>query len=293
MGFGHARLRERNPRAIALHLPGCSPEGPWGERGTFGNMILGASGLSVLSRFPGRPPRGCGVAFADFTSPYLLVAACLAALRERDASGRGQEIWLDQLSATTSLVGVEWMQFRASGVEPAPRANRDPNYAPHGVYPARGDDQWCALAVFGDAEWPAFCAAIGRIDLAADPRFATHALRKANEDGLDALVSAWTRPRDKWAIADALQAAGIAAAAVEDVSDMLERDPHTAACYPRFRHPTSPDVEVASVAEAIRFVGDERALAPAPAPGEADRYVLRDLLGESESDFDKARRVRL
>jgi crotonobetainyl-CoA:carnitine CoA-transferase CaiB-like acyl-CoA transferase len=293
MGFGYARLRERNPRAIALHLPGCSPAGPWGERGTFGNMILGASGLSVLSRFPGRPPRGCGVAFADFTSPYLLVAACLAALRERDASGRGQEIWLDQLSATTALVGVEWMQFHATGVEPAPRANRDPNYAPHGVYPARGDDQWCALAVFGDAEWPAFCAAIGRSDLAADPRFATHALRKANEDALDALVSAWTRLRDKWEIADALQAAGIAAAAVEDVSDMLERDPHTAACYPRFRHPTSPDVEVASVAEAIRFVGDERALAPAPAPGEADRYVLRDLLGGSESDFDKARRVRL
>ncbi len=277
MGFGYARLRERNPRTVALHLPGCSPDGPWGARGTFGNMILGASGLSVLSRFPGRPPRGCGVAFADFTSPYLLAAACLAALRERDTSGRGQEIWLDQLSATTSLVGVEWMQFRASGAEPAPRANRDPNYAPHGVYPALGDDRWCAIAVFGDDEWPAFCRSTLRPELVGDARFATHALRKANEDGLDAEVAAWTRARDRFEIADLLQAAGVAAAAVEDVSDMLERDPHLASCYPRFRHTTSPGVEVASVACAIRFVGDERPLVRAPAPG-ADTALVDALL---------------
>jgi crotonobetainyl-CoA:carnitine CoA-transferase CaiB-like acyl-CoA transferase len=279
MGFGYARLCERNPSVIALHLPGCSPDGPWGARGTFGNMILGASGLSVLSRFPGRPPRGCGVAFADFTSPYLLASACLAALRTRDASGRGQEIWLDQLSATTSLIGVEWMQFRASGVEPEPRANRDPNYAPHGVYPAFGDDRWVALAVFGDEEWRAFSAATLRPELALDSRFATHALRKANEDALDAEVAAWTRARDRFEIADALQAAGVAAAAVEDVSDMLERDPHLGGCYPRFRHETSPEVETASVAEAIRFVGEERPLRPAPAAGADDEYVLRNLLG--------------
>jgi crotonobetainyl-CoA:carnitine CoA-transferase CaiB-like acyl-CoA transferase len=286
MGFDYARLRERNPGIVQLHLPGCAPDGPWGERGTFGNMILGASGLSWISRFPDRPPRGPGVAYADFTSPYLLVSAVIAALRARERTGSGQEIWLDQLSPTVSLLGVEWMQHASAPTAPSVRRNRDPNYCPHGVYPARGEDEWCALAVDGDREWSALCRLLGEPELASDARFATHGARKTNEDAVDEIVSDWTRLHDRWELADRLQAQGIAAAAVAGLRDMLERDPQLGDHYQRLRQPSHPEIDILSVGEAIRVCGVGRALERAPERGEHNDYVLRELLGLTQREID-------
>jgi crotonobetainyl-CoA:carnitine CoA-transferase CaiB-like acyl-CoA transferase len=286
MGFDYEGLRALNPSIVVVHLPGCAPDGPWRERGTFGNMILGASGLSSISRFPDRAPRGPGVAYADFTSPYLLASAVIAALRERERTGVGQEIWLDQLSATVSLLGVEWMQYTSTG-EPLPaRGNRDLNYCPHGVYPTRGEDEWCALAVDGDREWRALCELIGAPGLASDARFATHAERKTNEDAIDEVVSGWTGLHDRWELADRLQARGIAAAAVANLRDMLEVDPHLRHHYQRLRQPSDPDVEIVTVGEAIRPGGMDLRLERAPEPGEHNDYVLRDLLDLSQEEID-------
>jgi crotonobetainyl-CoA:carnitine CoA-transferase CaiB-like acyl-CoA transferase len=286
MGFGYERLREGNAGIVQLHLPGCAPDGPWGQRGTFGNMILGASGLSSLSRFPQRAPRGPGIAYADFTSPYLLASAVIAALRQRERTGTGQEIWLDQLSPTVSLLGVEWMQFASGGTAPTARRNRDPNHCPHGVYPTRGEHEWCALAVDGDREWRALCGLIGAAELESDSRFATHAARKANEDAVDEVVSAWTRLHDRWELADRLQAQGIAAAAVASLRDMLEVDPQLRDHYQRVRQPSDPEVDIVTVREAIRMQGVDRTLERAPERGEHDDYVLRELLGLSEREID-------
>jgi benzylsuccinate CoA-transferase BbsF subunit len=286
MGFGYETLRQRNPGVVVLHLPGCAPDGPWSNRGTFGNMILGASGLSWLSRFPGRPPRGPGVAYADFTSPYLLAGAVLSALRQRERTGRGQEIWLDQLSATVSLLGVEWMQYTQGRESPAPRANRDPNYCPHGVYPTRGEDEWCALAVFGDQEFAALCALMDAPQLASHASFARHALRKANEDALDERVSDWTHVQDRWELAERLQAHGIAAAAVANLRDTLERDPCLREHYPRVRQPSEPDVEVLTVGEAICISGRDRTLERAPEFGEHTVPLLHEILGLSRDEVE-------
>src|SRR5690606_29308108 len=198
--------------------------------------------------FPHERPRGIGVAFPDFTSPHLLVATILAAVRQREKNGRGQELHLTQLSSMLSLLGCEWMQYRATGVQPPRSANRSPNYCPHGIYPAthaEADlDAWVAIAAAGDEQWASLCRILGRPELAADPRFVTHAARKANEDAVDALISNWTRSRDKWTIADALQAAGIAAAPVEHLRDMLEHDPQLPRHYQAVRQPEAPDVDI-------------------------------------------------
>jgi len=187
--------------------------------------------LPGLAASPRRErPRGIGIAYPDFTSPHLLAATVLAAVRQRARTGRGQELHLTQLSAVLSLLGCEWMRFKATGVQPARNANRHPDYCPHGVYPARAEhdpeiDAWVAMAVRGDGEWSKLCAAMGQPELAADPRFASHGARKDHEDALDGIVCGWTAQRDKWEIAALLQSAGIAAAPVEHLKDMMEIDP--------------------------------------------------------------------
>jgi benzylsuccinate CoA-transferase BbsF subunit len=225
------------------------------------------------------------VAFADFVSPYLLASAVLAAVRERDRSGLGQDIDVAQLPGTIALLGAEWMEFDRTGREPARRANRDPNYAPHGVYPAKGHDEWLAVAVRGDAEWRAFAGAIGRPELADDRRFASHELRKANEDELDDTVRAWTRTNDRWEAADLLQANGIAAAAVESIADHLDRDPALASHYQVVHQPTDPGLDIVVNGETVRFVGVDDAVRRSPALGEHNEYVFREIVGLSEGEF--------
>ncbi|MFU8816956.1 MAG: CaiB/BaiF CoA transferase family protein [Pseudomonadales bacterium] len=290
MGLGYGALREVKPDVILLNLPGAHRNGPWARHPSTGNILMAASGFNMLTGFPGERPRGIGVAYPDFTSPHLLVATILAAVRQRAATGTGQELHLTQLSSMLALLGCEWMEYKASGRQPPRNANRSPNYCPHGIYPATHAtdthlDAWVAIAAENDAEWVSLCQVMARPELAADPRFATHGARKANEDALDALLGEWTKSRDKWAIAAQLQQAGIAAAPVEHLRDMLENDPQLPDHYQVVRQPEAPDVDIVIDREAARWVGHELVLERAPTEGEHNVHVVQEILGRSDEEF--------
>ena len=287
MGLGYNVLKEINPGVVLLHLPGCGHVGPWSNVRTLGNMVMAASGINWVTGFDGRPPSGMGVAYPDFTSPYIMVTTILAALLERDRTGEGQELNLSQLSSTISLVGAEWMQYASNGRPPPRRANRDPNHCPHGVYPAHGDDQWCAIAVRDDDEWAALCGTMGRPELAGEARFADMEARKAHEDAVDAVVSEWTRGQDKWELAEMLQGKGISAAAVEDLQDTLLLDPHMQEHYEHLQQPSDPDVDIVIDRDPIRFEGNDSPVPRAPMMGEHNDYVFGDLLELPQVEIER------
>ena len=291
MGLGYDVLKALKPDIILLNLPGAHRHGPWAQRPSMGNILMAASGFNMLTGFEGERPRGIGVAYPDFTSPHLLVSTIMAALRQRAASGAGQQLHLTQLSGVLALLGAEWMAYKATGVQPPRNANRSPNHCPHGVYPCLAEtdpamDAWVAIAIAidDDEAWRAFCALLEQPDLADDPRFATHADRKRHEDELDAVVSAWTSSREKWAIADMLQAAGIAAAPVEHLKDMLEVDPQLSGHYQTVRQPAAPDIDIPIDREAARWAGWTHDLQRAPMLGEHTLHVLQDILGKSDEE---------
>jgi crotonobetainyl-CoA:carnitine CoA-transferase CaiB-like acyl-CoA transferase len=290
MGLGYDVLKAIKPDVVLLNLPGAHRNGPWAQRPSMGNILMAASGFNMLSGFPEERPRGIGIAYPDFTSPHLLVATIIAALRQRNNDGHGQQLHLTQLSGVLSLLGAEWMQFKATGEQPPRNANRNPNYCPHGIYPAQEEsdpkiDCWVALAVRGDEEWTDFCHALGNSEWLDDPRFASHEARKAHEDELDELVGAWTSKNEKWAIADRLQAVGVAAAPVEHLKDMLEVDPQLPAHYHQIRQPVAPDVDVPVDREAARWVGRDLDLERAPMLGEHNQYIVQQILGKSDEEF--------
>lgn len=288
MGFGFDVLRELKPDIVLLNLPGAHPKGPWAERPSMGNILMAASGFNMLTGFSDARPRGIGIAYPDFTGPHLLATTVLAALRERERTGEGQQIDLTQLTGTISLLGADWMHYQATGEVPIRPGNRDHNLSPHGVYPAVGsehsDDEWVALAVDGDAEWTVLAEMIGD-GLVNDPRFTSHAARKEHEDALDELIAAWTASQDKWDLADRLQAAGIAAAAVEHLADTYERDPQLREHYQIVHQPVRPDIEVPIDREAARWVGADHRLERSPGTGEHNHHVICDLLGHSDDDY--------
>ncbi|MEO6398027.1 MAG: CoA transferase [Tepidiformaceae bacterium] len=284
MGVNYAELRELHPGIIVAHMAGAGRSGPWANFATFGNMITGASGLNVITGWKGAPPTGLGVAFADFVSPSMVASAVIAAVIERSRTGLGQEIDMSQLPGMISLMSAEWMRYARRGEQEPRRQNRDPNYCPHGIFPAAGVDQWIALAV-GPDMFASFAAAIGEPALAADPRFESHAARKQNEAALEAMVSTWTGARDRWAAAEDLQAAGIPAAAVESIADQLELNPQMMGRFEVVQQPTEPGLAITVHGEPIRIDGRDDPVRRSPALGEHNEYVFREILGLDEDEF--------
>lgn len=290
MGLGYEVLRALKADIVLVNLPGAHRVGPWAQRPSMGNILMAASGFNMLTGFPDERPRGIGVAYPDFTSPHLLVSTVMAALRHRAHSGAGQELHLTQLSGMLSLLGCEWMQYKATGRQPPRNANRNPNFAPHGVYPAAEEtdpkmDCWIALAVQGEGQWQTLCKLMAQPELVEDPRFSSHALRLQHQDELDEVVAYWSAAQEKWALTELLQNHGIAAAPVEHLRDMLEKDPQLPDHYHFVSHPAAAGVQIPIDREAARWVGHQLNPDRGPMMGEHTQHVVQDILGLDDEAF--------
>jgi len=286
MGFHWDDLRAINPGLILVHMPGVGGESPWRSLRTLGNLLKAASGMNFQMGFPHQPPRGMGVAFPDFTSPHIGVTAILSALRTRDESGEGREIELSQLSATVALLGAQWMQFDQLGADLPRPGNRDPNMSPHGVFPSSGDDQWVTIALETDDQWPALARAINRPDLAERTDLTTLAGRQSREEDIEAAISEWSRDLSKWDAAERLQAAGIAASAVEGLADMMDVDEHFRDHYQRVEQPSHPGFGIWIDGAPWEFAHlKPRTLKRAPMLGEHNESILSNLLGKSSDQI--------
>ena len=283
-GLGYEDLRAVRPDVIMLTMPVMGTTGPYIRYGSYGNGVIGYGGMRTNMGFPGRAPVGMAPLYSDFSTPYFAVSALMAALINRDRTGEGQFIDLAQMEATVALLGPAMLDYTANGRIERPRGNRAADAAPHGAYPCAGDDRWCVIAVRTEGEWQALCEAAGRPDLASDGRFATLAARQANEDALDAEVGAWTAGLDAWELTHLLQARGVMAGVVEDLEDMVNRDPHLSV---RHFEGVSRDggVVFTTHRQPGRLDGESPRLRLAPRMGEHNEAVYRGLLGLSEEEF--------
>jgi benzylsuccinate CoA-transferase BbsF subunit len=165
--------------------------------------------------------------------------------------------------------------------------NRHEAHAPHNTYPCRGKDRWVTIAVTDDSEWKALCRVMELPGLAADPRFIESTARCKNRDSLDAIVAQWTSMLDHYEVAHKLQAAGVPAGPVLDARDLFT-DPHLAArkFFDCIEHPPETGVGCRpQLGRPWRFSAFE---VPTPPPGprlgEANDYVLQELLGLGEAE---------
>ena len=240
MGLGPDDLLAVNPSLTVALISAFGQDGPWRLYTGYGPLISPLAGLSAVTGYAedGRP-RDVNMAYGDPNGGVHAAVAVAASLLARDLHREGGQVidvamW--EAMACTAFEG--WMQHALGGEPYPPMGNRDPEAAPCNVYPCRGEDDWIAVSAGADEEWASLCREIGRPGLAADPRFASATARKANEDALDRMVAGWCRGRDRWAAAEALQAAGVPAFPSVSSAD-LRTDPHLAAreAFHLFEHP--------------------------------------------------------
>jgi crotonobetainyl-CoA:carnitine CoA-transferase CaiB-like acyl-CoA transferase len=284
-GLTYDRLSALSPEVIFARMSGFGHSGPYEHYRSYGPVVQAACGLSFISGLPGREPSGWGLSYMDNQAAYYNSAALLLAIYERNKTGKGTEIDVSAVETGVTLMGPIMLDVAVNGRRTRgtayPTGNRveHPSAAPHGVYPAAGDDRWLAIAVFGDGDWQALLEVTG-LPLGGDPRFATLEARMANRDALDTLLAEWTRQQDPHAATEALQAAGVTAGTVQNAQDLNERDPQLAArgIFFEMDHPV--------IGEA-RFEGEPMLFsrtAPdnwrsAPLLGEDNDHVYRTILG--------------
>jgi benzylsuccinate CoA-transferase BbsF subunit len=285
LGFGYEYMKSIKPDIIMAEGSAYGQTGPlaheWGVDGTGAAL----SGYLHLTGWPDRGPVAPNLPYSDVVLPLFIGTAIVAALDYRRRTGKGQYIDASMIEACIHQITPALLDWQANRHLQTRNGNRIPYAAPHGVFPCQGEDRWCAIAVFTDAEWEAFCQAIGNPPWTKDPRFATLDSRKENEDALEELVAEWTRRHSAEEVMQIMQAAGVPAGVVQTVQDLLERDPQmrVGGLFVQLKHPVMgvfshprPPYKLTKTQARIRT---------SPCLGEHTEFVCTELLGMSHEQF--------
>jgi len=224
-GVDYETLREVNPRVIYLSGPAVGVSGPLRDYIGYGLMTQGLCGLAALTGTPDSDPQAPGIALPDSCAGILGAGLVVAALRWRERTGQGMHIELPLYLAGVTALGPHILDFVANQRVNQRIGARNPDFAPHNVYPCEGEDRWCAITCFTNDQWEGFCGVLGNPLWIKDGKFATMARRKENEEELDQLIGQWTINQKAEDIMETMQRAGVPAGIVAKPSDLVA-DPH-------------------------------------------------------------------
>jgi formyl-CoA transferase len=223
-GLDYETVARANPGVIVVHVSGFGQTGPRAQEAGFGSIGEAVGGIRHTTGEPDRPPARCGVSLGDSLAALFAVIGTLAALREREQSGKGQEVDVAIYEAVAAVMESTMADFEIGGVIRGRSGGSLPGVAPSGAYPtADGSD--LIIAGNADSVFARLCEAMARADLATDARFATHAARGTNAAALDDIISGWTRQFESEALLRLLAEHAVPAGRVYTAPDMIN-DPH-------------------------------------------------------------------
>jgi crotonobetainyl-CoA:carnitine CoA-transferase CaiB-like acyl-CoA transferase len=294
LGIDWPRLSALNSRLVMVSMPAFGAEGPEANSRGYGMSIEAMAGVTgQMAYHDGGPPYMMSNALGDPTSGLHGTLAVLAALRERERTGRGQHIEVAEVETVTPFITSAMLDYQFSGIVPKPLGNRSRNAAPHGIYRCAGEDAFIALGAHTEDQWYALLRALGLERLARDRRFVDAAHRKTNEDALDAEIGAALSKLDLDDAVERLIDAGVPAGPVSSAPAVIaDRQlggrgffvPIERAVIGTYLYPGAPVRLSDTPLDASR---------PSPLLGEHNEVVMHDLLGMSASELEELEREGL
>ena len=286
LGLGYDVMCAANPRIIYVPMPAFGRGGPYRDYVGLGTSVEPLASIPSILGYEGGDARTAAIAIPDPMAGTTAAAAVLLGLLRRDATGEGCEFDFSQQETSIGFIGEYFIQAQLDGVEPSRAGNSHPGYAPYGLYPCAGDDEWIALAARDDAEWTAL-AGIAARGWAEDPRFITNEDRLANRDALDELIAEWTAPQSKRALTEGLMAAGVPVGGVLKGPELVADAQLAARSY--FADLEHPVIGPQRFDGAPFVFNGQRGYGwwrPTPMLGEHNREVLAEILGLEGSRID-------
>ena len=284
LGLGYEELRKVNPRIIYASVTAFGQHGPYAQQRGYDILAQAISGYLSITGFPENPPTKSCQSISDYYAGMLCAFSIVSALHYRHRTGHGQRI--DMALLDSLVVALDNLAERYTiGGEILTRAgNIAVTGSSTGVY-TTSDGHVAVSAGASDLVWRRFCQIIGREELTKDPGFATAAARRDRRDEIGAIIQAWTSKRPKAEVVQILATAGVPAAPVNNMAEMVA-DPQVQAreMFVERDHPTYGRLKLTGTPlKMSRTPGRVRSLAPDP--GAHNEEIFMGLLGHSREDL--------
>jgi formyl-CoA transferase len=292
LGLGYEAVKALNPRAIYASVKGFGSFGPYSGFKCFEMIAQATSGAMSITGYPDQPPVMIGANVGDAGTGMHLTIAILAALVQRQATGRGQLVEVAMQEAVLNITRVKFTPTLSSGKALERTGNRSLSgaYADLVRCAGTGDNDYVYLMLPPDNAEPfeALAQIIDRPDLRTDARFSTPPARAQHNDELTGVIEAWTMKRDKREVMETLAARGIPCGAVLDTAEILA-DPHLRERGTVFdlEHPGRG--RYAMIGSPLRLSDSPTEVRAAPLYGEHTDEVLTTLAGYTADDVKRLR----
>lgn len=289
LGFGPEALARRNPRLVYCSMKGFL-DGPYEHRAALDEVVQMMGGLAYMTGLPERPLRA-GSSVVDIMGGTFAAVGILAALRERERTGRGRRVTSALFESVAFLVAQHMAQFELTGEAPPPMSVKRPAWGVYDIFETADKDR-LFVGVVTDTQWAIFCKDFGLADLAADPRLSSNGARVKERGWMLPRLTEVLRRFTKAELMARMEAIGLPYAPISTPWDLLE-DPHLKASgglldtqVPgggRFHAPTLP---LALDGERLPKRSDP------PAIGEGARDLLASL-GYADAEIEALRASRV
>ena len=226
LGLGYDVLSKVNERLIYATIKGFGTYGPYSGFKSFEPIAQAMGGAMCATGFPDNPPTFVWPAIGDSGTGMHMAIGILAALQQRHATGKGQEVEVSMQDSVVNLMRISLRDHqRLGGVQPR-TGNQLGRNVPGSTYPCAPGGPNDYIFIFAQQQmWKAFCGAIERPDIVDDPRYATTEARWENRDTLNPIIEGWTRQKTKHEAMKILGDAGVPCGACQDTGEIFE-DPH-------------------------------------------------------------------
>ncbi|MGH7809328.1 MAG: CaiB/BaiF CoA transferase family protein [Candidatus Binatia bacterium] len=222
LDLGYDRLQATNPKLIYIRMSGYGHSGPRRDWTSMNMNLQGYSGLMMVSGAEGDPPTAISNSWNDYIGGLHACFAILQAIDRREAAGSGSLIDLSQFECSAAMIGSLLLSSAVDGKAPVRLGNRSDRFAPQGVYPCNGTDDWCAVSVATENQWQALTKLIGREEWGEEARFATVGGRMQHHDEIDEAISNWSKQYSSKEAEERLRAAGVGAQRVQRINDVID-----------------------------------------------------------------------
>jgi formyl-CoA transferase len=292
LGLGYEAVKALNPRTIYASVKGFGSFGPYSSFKCFEMIAQATSGAMSVTGYPDRPPVVIGANVGDAGTGMHLTIAILAALVQRQATGRGQLVEVAMQESVLNITRVKFTPTLSNGRPLERMGNRSASgaYADLVRCAGAGDNDYVYMMLPPDNAEPfeALVEILGREDLRQDERFNTPPARFKHTDELTAVIEAWTMKRDKHEVMRVLAGRGIPCGAVLDTAEVL-RDPHLRERGMVFDLDHPGRGRFAMIGSPVRLSDSPTEARPAPLYGEHTEEVLTTLAGCTKADIQRLR----
>ncbi|SMX44488.1 CaiB/BaiF CoA transferase family protein [Actibacterium lipolyticum] len=284
LGLGYDALQKDNERLIYCSITGFGQDSPLGDKPAFDIVAQALSGVMSVNREPGQAPNKLGIPLGDMGGSIFSLFGLLAALHQRNATGKGQHVEVAMLDSLIALQGYLSQIYFVTGDTPQPVGTQHPSIVPYGSFPT--SDGHVIVACLTERFWHNFARCLGHEELIEDPRFALYDQRLQNRDALHDILHSRMKQDTTAYWLERLSDFDVPSAPILSIGESLEQ-PHVQdrMLVETVEHPTEGSLKM--VRGPIRFNGDGPSTSQPPSLlGENTIEVLGGALGFREDEID-------